>query len=65
MATNNDTGDYATWVKASVLRHAETKDPPRWLAGLEEEEAVVPAEHHSAEWPPLAADHVGNHDLRG
>ena len=24
----------ATWGEASMVRHAETKDPPQWLAGL-------------------------------
>jgi hypothetical protein len=36
--TDDDTGDFTIWVEVSMLRRAETKDPPRWLTDLEEEE---------------------------
>jgi hypothetical protein len=39
--TDDDTGDFTIWVEVSMLRRAETKDPPRWLADLEEEEEAV------------------------
>jgi hypothetical protein len=35
-------GDYATWGEAGMRRRTEAKDPPEWLAGLEEEEAQTP-----------------------
>jgi hypothetical protein len=60
-----DTGDYATWIAVSVERRTETEDPPHWHNSLEEEDYVVPAEHHIAEWPLLAKNHVGDFVLRG
>jgi hypothetical protein len=60
-----DTRDYTTWVVVGVERHSEIKDPPCWLIGLEELETMVPAQHHSAEWPQLATNHLSNLGLGG
>jgi hypothetical protein len=56
MATVIDTEDYTTWVVDSVERHSEVEDPPRRHIILEEVEIVVPAQHHSTEWPLVATN---------